>query len=361
MASEHDFSQDLSGIHTIRVPDTPWTAFLNFKRGRSKLKRVASAVLRLLFFPDHFRYTVDLMNRAAREHICKTGGFDLIISSALPFSTHLAAVSLRRDFGIPVILDNRDYWACSAYRRRLPLSSVFERFYERKILEKADFITTISDTMTNEYLQHYPELKGRIKTIRNGYDSNPIHDNNNLEKSTQDTISVVYTGILYGATRKISPALRALQAVHRKVKVDFYGSEADQVSRYQTEFENLDIINHGRVSRDEALAAQRSADIVLLALGTDAIERTFLPGKFFEYVASGRPIIAVADEDSEIGNLIEKYGLGVASRSEKEIKNFLEALIAGRWKKAYCNVDELSRKSQLEKLEALAVQLNVTR
>ncbi len=40
-------------------------------------------------------------------------------------------------------------------------------------------------------------------------------------------------------------------------------------------------------------------------------EKSVLTGKFFEYVEVRKPIIAVCDEDSELAQLVNQYGLAI--------------------------------------------------
>jgi glycosyltransferase involved in cell wall biosynthesis len=350
-AVSRDFSANLDGIEVIYVPDTWDTKFLNFKSGRSKLMRAVSACFRIFVLPDAFRSTVKKMCNVARLKLIKSGRFDLIIASALPFSLHSAALKVGVEFNIPVVLDNRDFWACSPYRRRIPLTCWMERFFERRVFAKSDLVVAISESMAEIYKSHHPRLSEKFMYVRNGTDSN-IAVAKLSTRSSGAKFVVVYTGILYGSTRDLRPALRAFERLGADVVVNFYGSEVEQVANYKREFPEIEIIDCGRVSRDESLAAQRSADALLIGLGNDSIEQSFLPGKFFEYVSSGRPIIALADEKSEVARLISRHGIGIASRVPEEIRAFVKALQENSWTRSDRHMDELSRENQLDRFFA---------
>ena len=64
----------------------------------------------------------------------------------------------------------------------------------------------------------------------------------------------------------------------------------------------------GCSTRDESLRIQRGADALLLLTGHNRSEAT---GKLFEYLASGRPIIALA-EGNEAARIVRETGTGVA-------------------------------------------------
>jgi hypothetical protein len=165
-------------------------------------------------------------------------------------------------------------------------------------------------------------------------------------------LRIVYTGILYGEKRDIAPALEAASRSGLPISFDFYGSESDEIQAFKAKFPKLHVVDNGRVSRQKALDAQKNASALLVALGKDPSEKTFLPGKFFEYVGSGRPIIVLADEDYEICQLVAKYDLGIGTRDANLIASFLERIASGALAPGNDVPKQLTRAYQLDRLEA---------
>lgn len=349
-AVSKDFDLDLSGIEVHRVADTAFTRFLNIRPERKRGMRALSALMRYVAFPDAFYTTTREMGKVANKLIAQGRGFDVVLSTALPFSQHAVAGRIARKLGALLVLDNRDTWACSAYRRRLPFSAERERRYEHRILSAADLVTTISDGMTRQFRDNYPNLAERISTIRNGVDDIAVIRGSELS-SARPGPRIAYTGILYGEKRDIRPLLEATRDSGLPIAFDFYGAESDRVAAFKAQFPMLEIVDHGRVSRDQAIAAQRNADALLVGLGRHATEKTFLPGKFFEYVGTGRPIIVIADSDYEIGQLVEAHELGIVTRDPAALGSFLEALAAGRVPVRATVPGPLTRDHQLRLLE----------
>lgn len=345
-----DFSVNLDDIEIYRVTDTWLTKLLNFRTGRKLWVRAISALLRYAAFPDAFKTTVRKMWRVADELNAHGGKFDVIISTALPFSQHQIAARIAQNTGAMLVLDNRDTWACSTYRRRLPLSEGFERRFEHQVLSTGDLVTTISDGMSEYYRRCYPDFAERIITVRNGVDSALITDFDSAMTQGQ-MLHIVYTGILYGKKRDIRPALEAARQAGLPIVFDFYGSEPDQVAVFKQEYPELEIVDHGRVARHKAIAAQRRAHALLVGLGTDEAEKTFLPGKFFEYLGTGRPIIVIADQDYEISRLVVDYGLGIAIRDAAKVAQFLLKLASGAVPLRKNVAESLTRDYQLKRLE----------
>ena len=345
-----DFTMDMSGIDVCRATDTALTQLLNIKPKRKRWMRAISTLMRYGSFPDAFRSTTRKMEQIANGLIGQGRSYDVVLSTALPFSQHEVAARIDQRTRALLVLDNRDTWACNAYRRRLPFSDRRERAYEHRVLSNAHMITAISEGMTRYYRESYPDLAERFSTIRNGVDG--------AEPSPAEPISlaavelrIVYTGILYKEKRDIRPVLEAARRSGLRVAFDFYGSEAKSVADFKAQFPELEIVDHGRVSRAEAMKAQRNADALLVALGHDEAEKTFLPGKFFEYVGTGRPIIAIADEDFEVSGLVEQHELGIATRDPAAIAKFLVALTAGDIQSRTNVPEQLTRDYQLGLLE----------
>jgi len=90
---------------------------------------------------------------------------------------------------------------------------------------------------------------------------------------------------------------------------------------------------------------------LLVGLGQDPAEKTFLPGKFFEYVGTGRPIIVIADPDYEISQLVDAHGLGVATRDADLLNAFLGRLSRGEIVPRDVVPEALTRDHQLGLLE----------
>lgn len=349
-AVSKDYMVDLSDVKVHRVRETAISQFLNFKAGRKRWARVVSALARLGAFPDGYRTTVARMGRFADDLIAQGQVFDVVLSTALPFSQHEVAASVAGKLGAFLVLDNRDAWARNAYRRRWPLSDLWECRYEHRVLSSADLITTISAGLAEHYRDNYPDLSGRVTSIRNGTDSLPVADKRGRAEDPA-RLRIVYTGILYGGKRDIRPVLEAARKVGLRIRFDFYGSEHDQVDILRRRYPDLEIQDHGRVSRDEALIAQSNANALLVALGTDIAERSFLPGKFFEYVGSGHPIIVIADDDFEICRLVTEHKLGIGTRDPEVLATFLTKVACGRIAQRTSVPVALTRDHQLSLLE----------
>jgi glycosyltransferase involved in cell wall biosynthesis len=84
----------------------------------------------------------------------------------------------------------------------------------------------------------------------------------------------------------------------------------------------------GQLTRPEALALQRRADVLVLITAPDLVWE--LPGKLFEYIGAGRPVLALA-EGNEAARVVHETGVGwtVAPLDVPAIAQALERIAAG--------------------------------
>lgn len=349
-------SADVSGISSVRIP-APWlVSWLNTVTttdGRagilhSAFLRSIKFVVRLLVFPEHFIllrkiYVDEAMRLSADKR------FDLVVSSALPFTIHSAARQIARQLSVPWVADNRDLWAASPYRKALPFRRALDRRYERATLADADLILGISESM----IAYYRDICGFKKAllIMNGYPVMPIVED--AGEPSRKTLDIVYGGILYGALRDPSPLLKAIasdEQLRSRVEVHFFGSEPDRVSALADTFKECSIACHARVSKSEIAAKYRHASLLLVILGDDVFENGVMTGKFFEYLTHGKPILAIAAEESELARVINGHALGLATRDPGRIAGYLGSLIRGESPDTISPPPELSIEHQLSLL-----------
>jgi glycosyltransferase involved in cell wall biosynthesis len=90
----------------------------------------------------------------------------------------------------------------------------------------------------------------------------------------------------------------------------------------------------GQAPRKEALAYQRSADLLVLVDHPRAVRASNVPLKFYEYAATGRPILALAPDGATRDLLAElRAGRAVDPESAEDIRGAIEAF-AEEWRRA---------------------------
>lgn len=277
---------------------------------------------RKLFYPDIFIINKKDITNIFNE-ITKTQGTpDLIISSGLPFSMHTIAHNISKHKNIKWLADHRDLWASSPYRKVTKSMRLIDKRYEKRILSNASFNIVIGKLMKDKLKDSINS--DNIAIIRNGSDSTDV---NNQYQLTKHNLIFSYTGVLYQGFRDPSPLFEALimdKTLSKLCSIHFYGSEKDIVKEYIKDYEALNIFYHDRKPSKDIKSIQLKTHFLIIALGNSIFEKSVLTGKFYEYIESGRKIIAICDEDSELALLIANYDLGIATRNPKKILKFIQ-------------------------------------
>jgi glycosyltransferase involved in cell wall biosynthesis len=134
-----------------------------------------------------------------------------------------------------------------------------------------------------------------------------------------DTVNIVHAGKLYieGSNRRdpgpLGPALRLLLESRpdaaSRLRIMVAGRLDPKEERYLSDLDPAGMIRHlGQLPHDTMLALERRADALLLVTAPELV--SLATGKLFEYLAAGRPIIALA-HGNEAARIVEETGTGV--------------------------------------------------
>ncbi len=237
--------------------------------------------------------------------------FDAIWTTSPPASAHLAGLLLAETTGRPWVADFRNEWTTHPERPRpaTPVHACFEAALEAATVRRAAAVTTLAPPHTALLRAGYPNRAGRIGTIEGGADP---EDFAGLEAvhPPADRFVIGYPGTFFGAD---SPriVLDAVDALARAGEVE--GSRVQlRVAGYLWEAAGClrtagDRVRYdGNLSHAAALRLCRESTVQLLLL-VGKRRRSF-PGKMYEYLASGRPILAVLPRDAECRAVVAESG-----------------------------------------------------
>jgi glycosyltransferase involved in cell wall biosynthesis len=273
--------------------------------------------------------------RALRLH--RRTPFDCVITTSPPESAHAVGRALRRR-GVPWVADIRDAWTFEPLRPRFPTAPqrLLDRCLERRWLGAADAVVCVSRPVNDD-------LRSRLGIdsllVPNGWDPEALADAADAAPPTHlldpERVSLVYTGRFGGYGRDPRPLVEALAALadsaataaaHLELVVAGPLTETER-RLLATEVAPARIVVAGSLRRAEALALQRAGDALLLLASP---ERTQLLNiKLFEYLAAGRPIVALAG-GTEAGRVAAELGGEVARADDPQaIAAALRRLAAG--------------------------------
>jgi glycosyltransferase involved in cell wall biosynthesis len=253
-------------------------------------------------------------------------GVEAILATGSPFDSFEAASRLAAIKRVPWIADLRDPWALdemTLYPSSLHRS--LERRRMRRVLRTAAAIVMNTTEATRMLVRSFPELRSRpIETIPNGFDAEDF--GGPTPEGDRTRFRIVHTGYLHtelasrasrrrrrlgGATPGLEIGTRShvflLDAVERihgstpfPIELVLAGVTASS-DRAVAEGRPFHVSMPGYVDHDRSVALVRSADVLFLPMHDlpEGRRATIVPGKTYEYLASGRPILAaVPDGDA---------------------------------------------------------------
>ena len=278
------------------------------------------------FIPDArvgwVKPSVKFLKDYLKEH-----SFDTIITTGPPHSLHLIGLQLKEISGIRWIADFRDPWTTIHYHKSLRLTKSSEEKHKKlelEVLRKADHIVVTSETTKKEFSEKTDQP---ISVITNGYEVTeeitPIPDRK---------FSLAHIGSLLSERNPVSlwQVLSDLCGENKNFNDDLLiklvGVVSDEVLRSLKEFGlNKHFRSEGYVPHKEARQLQHNAQVLLLLEMDKPETRAIIPGKLFEYLAAGRPILAIGPEGSDIAKILDDTGAGsfFNPAQKKELKEKL--------------------------------------
>lgn len=236
--------------------------------------------------------------------------FSLLYATGNPYSSYLLARELSRLVRRPYVLDMRDAWRLRDNRRpsgRLGLSEARLARMEAQVLGGAGHVVFATAPMEARYLEHYPTLGGRTSTILNGFDDAdyPARDNPYPLRGPEDPVVFLHSGTwtdyvrpdtLLEGFRRARDADAAFRRRARLEMMGRWGTRPEETSALDALLDRLGLrevfTHHGYRSHPEAVLAQRTADALMLATSGLPDEQQ---AKTAEYLAAGRPVVALVD------------------------------------------------------------------
>ena len=278
------------------------------------LEKVAIWLRANLLVPDPrvfwVKPSVQFLNQLLQE-----GQFQAIITTGPPHSLHLIGQKLKQKHGIPWLADFRDPWSQWEFLDTLPMLSFIRRRHEaleQKVLQEADVVVTISPTFQRDL----EKLSGRkIDLITNGYDPADIPQDFAPRPKAANQLHLIYTGII-DAIRNPLPLMQALKAEFEiggeEVSWTFVGKVSEQVLQ-QVQADPW-LQNHihfaGYVPHHQVFEFYAHTDALVLILTDTKNAKGNIPGKLFEYLATGLPVLALGDPQGDSASLLSDAGAG---------------------------------------------------
>ena len=308
-------------------------------QNKSLIQKAAMWVRGNLFRPDPrclwIRPSVRYLKKYLKEH-----PVDLIVSTGPPQSMHIIGMKVAAETGIPWVADFRDPWTKIFYFKHLAMTSATERWHkkmEKKVLDAASVVVAVSPLVQKEF-QEMTDTP--VELITNGFDECDF----NAEKCTEASggpdkdFIIVHTGLFAADGNPtvlwdvLSEKCEADSTFRKRLKIKLIGKTDDQIIKalYERNLGDM-LVNMGYQQHDIAVQQQREASLLMLPLRKEPEYKAVLPGKLFEYIASGRPILGIGQSDGAMAMILDETRTGTVL--EWEDKTGIEEYVGQCWER----------------------------
>ncbi|MFN8351852.1 MAG: glycosyl transferase family 1 [Flavobacteriales bacterium] len=291
-----------------KVDEKVHLGFLKEQHKQSWREDLAVWVRGNAFIPDARVWWVRPSLRFLERYL-RTHPVDAVVSTGPPHSMHLIALGLKRRFPqLRWIADWRDPWTNIDFYRELKLTAWADRKHhrlERAVVATADVNVAVGWTMAAEL-----DAIGshRTEVITNGADPADLPV---PPEPVDEAYSLVHVGSMT-ATRDVPQVWKALAAIgaqdpafREKLRIRFVGpvdggvlaSIAD--AGLQDKVERLGSVGHERAMRE-----MQRARVLLLSVNDTPNAKGVITSKVFEYLALGRPVLAVGPPDGDVARVL---------------------------------------------------------
>lgn len=289
---------------------------------KQRVSEAVQAAAEYVHFPD-IRGEWRPWGRRRLHRLLDEIGPDLVISSHEPATTlELGLLARRR--GLPWVADLGDPVLAGYTPRRWRNRALR---LERTVCAQAELVTVTNPGAKALLRQRHGSI-GRIELITQGFDAGtnePAAGSGGAEDVgvfEPDRLELLYTGSLY-RFRRVDALLEALPAdpaVRLNIAAITVPERIMQAAAALPDQVRL----LGFLPHRATVALQRRADVLVNIANDDHAQ---VPGKIYEYLGSGRPILHLGDCNDPTAALVKQLGRGwVCSNRPDDLARQLETL-----------------------------------
>ncbi|MEJ2503484.1 MAG: glycosyltransferase [Gemmatimonadota bacterium] len=274
----------------------------------SRLKGLVESMV----LPDRVAGWIPFALRRAIQ-ITREQPIDAVLTTAPPASAHVVGALLQVRTGLPWVAEFRDPWTRYAFAidRPFPFDRI-EAWLERRVLQRATRVVCVTDTMIDAFVADNPRAgRSKFTRIAGFYDESHF---GNVEPARLDKFTIVFPGQLYETMAPhtlfegLVGALDDRPAMRDRVACLFVGRQYDGLDELVARWQLDGVVERlGFRSNQEALELLFGSQVAYYCTTRDDL---VIPSKLFEYLRSGRHILAVLPPDHPAAHIIRETESG---------------------------------------------------
>lgn len=290
---------------TANIAKYSWDAYRKAEMGDGKpaapsfsgrLISIIRALKNFLLVPDELILWIPLLlARAGR--IIKEERPDAIYVNAPPFSPLLAGILLKKLHGIPVICDIRDDWAGNPLlEKRNRLLRAIELMMENWVSRNASGIVLVTPSSCRLWKSLHPADTAKVADISNGFSEEEYHASPTHEFPD---FAFVHAGSLEAnrSPEIIFKAMANLKTGGAQFSFHQFGLTIREFRKLPEAYGIAnDVHFNDLIGSSEAISKTKGASALVLLPTQNA--PTAIPGKAYEYLRTGKPVLLISDPNA---------------------------------------------------------------
>lgn len=311
------------------------------------------------FIPDARKFWVKPSVKFLKKHLSENH-FDALVTTGPPHSMHLIGLELKKYFpDLKWIADFRDPWTEISYYKHLKLtksSDAKHRKLEQAVFNSADI--TLATSYTDA--ENFRKKGANAFCITNGFDVDAsaatIEGSNPLLSRNKFTLS--YIGVLEQLRNPevLWQVLDELWVENPGFANDFQLKFVGRIdNKILAELNQSKIKNNiksiGYIPHNEAVTEMQKSDMLLITNFPEETSKGIIPGKIFEYLATGKQILSFGPKDADVARILSETGAGehFSYSGHDQLKEFIlknyQLWKKGELKSNSGNIEQFSRRN----------------
>ncbi|HCV43230.1 MAG TPA: glycosyl transferase family 1 [Bacteroidetes bacterium] len=292
------------------------------ERSRKFFSRISD----FFFIPDN---KIGWRRRAVAKalELHKQTPFDLVFATAPPFTDFLIGADVKAKINKPLVFDYRDPWFDYPFKfYPTPLHKWKHYLLERRALRASSHVVTTNRRVKEALIERYPFLTYHdVDIVPQGYDPDDFKLNGGADRAP-GKMRVTYAGIFWEDRvpdfflRALSDLFQEKPGLRDKIEACFVGHFRDENIRTVEQLglqESVRIL--GYLPHQECVRQLVASDVLWMIVGDEFGS----PGKTYEYIGAGKPILGCAPEGFLKSTILEAGGRVVEPDDVAGIKNAL--------------------------------------
>jgi glycosyltransferase involved in cell wall biosynthesis len=179
---------------------------------------------------------------------------------------------------------------------------------EKRVLQNADAILTVGNSLASLFASKVPDIEEKIHVVPNGYDE---EDFEGIAPTQPATFTITYVGTLSDAypVKSFIEAARGCVTAQTPLHLKFVGSVPESL-RGKISKEAMGCTTEFIPYSDHPVAINymMSSSLLLMIIPDHPSGKSIITGKLFEYMASGKPVLFIGPVDGDAAHLLTRCG-----------------------------------------------------